>query len=51
MKDHSAFQAQAPRVATAPNQAVQHGPIALPNLLCARSFTQKLCPHNGPANA
>jgi hypothetical protein len=40
-----------PRVGTAPNVAVQRGPIALPNLLCARSFTQKLCPHNGPANA
>jgi hypothetical protein len=39
------------RVATLPNEAVQHGPIALPNLLCARSFTQKLCPRNGPANA
>jgi hypothetical protein len=42
---------QPPRVATAPNQAVQRGPIALPNLLSARSFTQKLCPHNRPANA
>jgi hypothetical protein len=33
------------------NAAVQHGPIALPNLFCARSFTQKLCPRNRPANA
>jgi hypothetical protein len=40
-----------PRVGTVPNWSVQRGPIALPNLLCARSFTQKLCPHNGPANA
>jgi hypothetical protein len=51
MKNISAIQDQPPRVATVPNQAVQHGPIALPNLLCARSFTQKLCPRNGPANA
>jgi hypothetical protein len=42
---------QIPRVDTLPNAAVQHGPIALPNLLCARSFTQKLCPRNKPANA
>jgi hypothetical protein len=40
-----------PRVGTVPNAAVQRGPIALPNLLCARSFTQKFCPHNRPANA
>jgi hypothetical protein len=46
-----AFQPQPLRVATAPNAAVQHGPIALPNLLCTRSFTQKLSPRNGPANA
>jgi hypothetical protein len=47
-----AFQPQSLRVATAPNSAVQHGPIALPNLLCTLvSVAQKLCPRNGPANA
>jgi hypothetical protein len=40
-----------PRVGTVPNWSVQRGPIALPNLLCARSFTQNLCPRNRPANA
>jgi hypothetical protein len=30
-----------PRVATVPNAAVQHGPIALPNLLCAPSASHK----------
>jgi hypothetical protein len=39
------------RVGTVPNWSVQRGPIALPNLLCAHSFTQKLSPRNGPANA
>jgi hypothetical protein len=34
------------------NAAVQHGPIALPNLLCTPvSVAQNLCPRNGPANA
>jgi hypothetical protein len=36
-----------PRVGTVPNAAVQRGPIALHNLLCARRFTQNLCPRNG----
>jgi hypothetical protein len=46
------FKVQAPRVAAAPNQAVQHGPIALPNLLCTLvSVAQNLCPRNVPANA
>jgi hypothetical protein len=51
LRKYSATYHQPPRVGTVPNAAVQHGPIALPNLLCARSFTQKLCPRNGPANA
>jgi hypothetical protein len=50
-KDEKFIYTPPPRVGTVPNQAVQRGPIALPNLLCARSFTQKLCPRNGPANA
>jgi hypothetical protein len=41
MKNHSAFQAQAPRVGTAPNWSVERGPIALPNLLCAPSASHK----------
>jgi hypothetical protein len=45
-------QVQPPRVGTVPNAAVQHGPIALPNLLCTLgSVAQNLCPRNGPANA
>jgi hypothetical protein len=41
-----------PSVATVSNIAVQHGPIALPNLLCTPvSVAQKLYPRNGPANA
>jgi hypothetical protein len=42
---------QAPRVGTVSNAAVQHGPVALPNLLCTPSVAQNLCPRNGPANA
>jgi hypothetical protein len=41
MKNHSVTQVQAPRVGTAPNQAVQHGPIALLKNMCSAYGTYR----------
>jgi hypothetical protein len=40
-ENYSITQVRAPRVGSAPNAAVQRGPIALPNLLCTPSASHK----------